>query len=73
MLTVKQVTKNFESIHPAKSVHLNTDRPMVSLQIIEPNGSVPIELTGGGTIYVMNEQGKTVATYHLDAPFPADA
>lgn len=77
MLTVKQIWQNGnETVYPARSVRydIGSDR-----QAGEPGPTVWIEAPIGegqggetphqfGTFYVMNDNGKTVASYYLDGP-----
>lgn len=72
MLTVKHITLSGEEfVYPTPSVNFVPDRARSqasgsdSLWIYEPDGR-PRELTGG-TVFVMNERGKTVSRYDLGA------
>jgi hypothetical protein len=72
MLTIKQVLSwGFETIYTAKQVRAKIDPPQSTPTSAETN-FVAFDLDDGsvfkitqGTVYVMNERGKTVGKYFL--------
>ena len=81
MMTIKHITiSGEESIYPADSVRFTAANPSefdhVPSTVWRYDSSGESHPHTGGTVFVMNEHGKTVARYDLGAspvPLPADA
>ena len=65
MLTIKQVNSNSEALFQGSEVmYYDGEAGAAALQVMYLDGKEWKSLTSG-LIYVMNESGKTVATYSL--------
>lgn len=75
MFTVKVIdSMGNESVYQAKSVSarpdiktIETDRNIRSVHLENPDGSEE-EFSGDYRVFVMNDNGKTVANYYLGTP-----
>lgn len=74
MFTVRHDCNGNSSIYEAFRVRLNgPQRGEKSSVELEPeHNDVPVSILAGGTVYVMNETGATVARYELQ-PLPRAA
>jgi hypothetical protein len=70
MLTAKFVRSEGEIVIEVARVWTDGGRVFYD-RPIEPRESETHEFTGTGTVYVMNERGKTVATYRIGEIKPA--
>jgi len=69
MFTVKHITPNGESLHECTSVTLDKSECQTSSGMGILQVHMTDVITGSfdrGTVYVMNRDGRTVASYHFD-------